>query len=92
MVTTLRAMCGLDCEECGFRQSHNCPGCVSAQGKIFWGECKIAGCCNGKELEHCGHCDTFPCEDLKIFAHDETHGDPEGSRILNLKKRLEEKV
>lgn len=90
MDNNLKAMCGLECEKCSYREPNNCPGCVAAQGKMYWGECPVAVCCRDKELAHCAHCTKFPCKSLESFAYDATHGDAEGSRILNLKKRLKE--
>jgi len=82
------AICGLDCAACGYREPTGCPGCVAARGKLFWGECDMAGCCIGKGLDHCGQCPSFACEDLTAAAHDPEHGDAEGSRIINLRRRL----
>ena len=37
-------------------------------------------CCEGKGREHCGECDSFPCELLHQFAYDPKQGD-DGRRI-----------
>lgn len=80
--------CGLECGTCSWKEPCNCPGCMKVDGKVFWGQCKIAVCCIEKSLEHCGFCEAFPCDNLQAFAYDKEHGDPEGSRIVNLRKRL----
>ena len=81
---TSLAYCGLDCQACDFRAKAKCPGCRAAQGKVFWGECALATCCIAKNLEHCGRCDQFPCEQLKQFSFAKDHGD-NGRRIENLR-------
>lgn len=78
------AYCGTMCDQCTFRQSTNCPTCQKAAGKMFWGQCKLAMCCIDKKLDHCGHCPSFPCDDLKDFSFDKEHGD-NGKRIENLR-------
>lgn len=78
------AYCGLNCEVCSYREKMNCPGCQQCGGEMFWGKCEIAACCISKELENCGKCETFPCENLKKFAFDPEQGD-NGKRIENLK-------
>ncbi|MCX7747567.1 MAG: DUF3795 domain-containing protein [Clostridia bacterium] len=86
------AKCGLDCGTCRFKEPCNCLGCNKAEGKMFWGECNIAKCCIDKGASHCGMCGKFPCEDLKAFAYDKEHGDPQGSRIINLRRKMGEQV
>jgi hypothetical protein len=77
------ARCGLFCGDCDYRERMSCPGCIQAKGQPFWGACQIALCCTGRELDHCGQCPSFACDDLKRFAYDEEHGD-DGRRIRNL--------
>ena len=79
------ARCGLRCDQCSYREKQNCPGCIKAEGKMFWGECVLARCCMEKELEHCGKCRDFPCADLRKFAYDKDQGD-NGERIRNLEQ------
>jgi hypothetical protein len=51
---------------------------------MFWGECIVAKCCNGKALLHCGLCPELSCAELQqAFDHPE-HGDY-GERLANLK-------
>ena len=77
------ARCGLICNDCSYRESANCPGCVAAKGNVFWGTCSLATCCQDKGFEHCAQCSDFPCEDLKSFSYDAEQGD-NGQRIRNL--------
>lgn len=79
------ARCGLLCDECKYREQFNCPGCEQAQGKMFWGECRVAKCCMEKEHANCGECAEFDCDLLREFSYDKEQGD-NGRRITNLKK------
>jgi hypothetical protein len=83
MSQDLAARCGVYCGECEYREKMNCPGCIQAEGTLFWGTCAVAVCCTGKGHEHCGQCAEFPCDTLNGFAYDEQHGDG-GQRIRNL--------
>ena len=85
MDETMFARCGTYCAECKFREGTGCPGCIKAAGKMFWGTCQIAQCCNGKGLQHCRQCPDMPCQMLKDYSYDETHGD-NGRRIANLRE------
>ena len=85
----MTARCGLICADCDYREKMNCPGCVEADGKMFWGECQIAKCCVEKGHAHCGECDDFPCDDGKRFAYDKDQGD-DGQRIRNLEQLREQ--
>ena len=76
--------CGIDCEACEHRTRNGCPGCPAADGKLFWGDCRLANCCAGKGHDHCGQCGEFPCTTLNEFAYDREEGD-NGQRILNLR-------
>ncbi len=85
---TNQARCGLICDECSYRVKFNCPGCVAAQGKLFWGECPVAHCSIDQKIGHCGQCKSFVCERLHQFAFDPQQGD-NGKRIENLKLRVQ---
>ncbi|MFR5525106.1 MAG: DUF3795 domain-containing protein, partial [[Clostridium] innocuum] len=37
--------------------------------------CPVKRCVEEKQLQHCGECETFPCELAKAFAYDEKQGD-----------------
>lgn len=75
--------CGIYCGECAYREKTKCPGCVAAQGTMFWGKCELALCSIDKGIEDCGQCVTFPCDLLKRYSFDKEHGDS-GRRIRNL--------
>lgn len=89
MDETMFARCGTYCAECKVGQSKGCPGCVKAGGKIFWGTCQLAQCCTSKDFQHCGQCPDMPCEMLKDYSFDKTHGD-DGRRIDNLRAWMQE--
>nr|SUY21614.1 Protein of uncharacterised function (DUF3795) [Clostridioides difficile] len=60
-------------------------------GKPFWGgECKVKTCCESKELNHCGECDTFPCDMLLNKGKDQ--GFDPMVNIEQCRKWLEETV
>lgn len=81
----IESRCGIMCSECGYKEQTGCKGCVQMD-KPFWGEsCPVKSCCEGKSLEHCGLCDTFPCDILNQFAYDKEQGD-DGKRIAQCKK------
>jgi hypothetical protein len=77
-------MCGAYCGVCEWKPKMNCPGCHSAKGTMFYGQCNVALCAVEKGLHHCGLCPDMPCETLQqCFDHPE-HGD-RGERLANLK-------
>ena len=78
------AMCGAYCGTCEWMPKTNCPGCVPAKGKMFWGVCQIAKCVIGKGIEHCGMWPEVPCKDLQNLFADPVHGD-NGERLHNLR-------
>ena len=54
----MKTKCGLDCEECGFKE---CPGCTETGGRPFGGTCMLAVCCDEKGCENCGRSFEAPC-------------------------------
>jgi hypothetical protein len=81
----IESRCGILCFECDYREKMNCGGCVNID-KPFWGDaCPVKSCCEGRNLEHCGECDEFPCDLLNQFAYDKEQGD-DGKRIEQCKK------
>ena len=74
--------CGIDCDTCYGKTDHNCQGCKTIRGNVFWGKCELYQCSADKHLEHCGKCAEFPCSMLKEWAKSEN---PE--RIDNLSKQ-----
>ena len=89
----VESRCGLVCSECEYKKEpYNCGGCVATNGNPFYGECKVAACCQSKGFGHCGRCHDMPCEMLYFYSYfDKEHGDnPPGARIEKLKKWLKE--
>lgn len=78
--------CGLSCAECTFRESTGCGGCIATGGKPFHGRCDVAECAVGRKRAFCGDCADFPCNTLKSYSYDETHGD-NGARIENVRRQ-----
>lgn len=78
--------CGLCCSEFNCKEAFgfDCKGCA-LEKEIPWGECEIKVCCERKGLDHCGQCEEFPCEVLRQFSYDKTHGD-NGLRIEQCRK------
>ena len=71
----IQSRCGLRCQECEYRESMNCAGCLQIE-KPFWGEsCPIKACCEGRARMHCGECREFPCALLLDFSYDKEQGD-----------------
>ena len=55
----IESRCGIKCGSCAYKEPMGCTGCLHIQ----------------KPLQHCGECETFPCELAKAFAYDEKQGD-----------------
>ena len=77
-------MCGLDCQNCDWRESHNCGGCKETNGEPFHGSCRLASCVKEQNFEDCSYCPQLPCSLLTEFSYDKEHGD-NGGRIEILK-------
>lgn len=76
----VESRCGIKCSECAYREQMNCEGCIVIK-KPFWGEnCPVKSCSETKCHNHCGECDSFPCDLLNQFAYDKEQGD-DGKRI-----------
>jgi len=75
--------CGIDCDACSYKTSHNCPGCSALRGKPFWSG-NLFACAAGKTLPHCGACAEFPCEKL-VTAHKNENPDGNGIEVENLR-------
>lgn len=47
----------------------NCDGCLSESGRLihYCKACKIRNCCREKNLNNCGACPDYPCNQLKKF-------------------------
>ena len=65
--TTITA-CGECCTACSKMIEGSCPGCIEADGRVpEWaesGRCKIHACARAHEVQFCGLCELFPCENL----------------------------
>ena len=81
------SMCGIDCSVCEYVEQLNCKGCRESKGCMSYGTCDIAVCVLEKNLDNCSECKDFPCELLKSYSYDPTHGD-NGLRIKNLEGLL----
>ena len=66
--------CGIECSECEYKESMNCPGCTKIDNP-FWGECDVKKCCEAKKHDHCGQCSDFPCGVLNEYSY---AGEPDG--------------
>jgi hypothetical protein len=81
----VESRCGILCSDCDYREKMNCGGCINID-KPFWGEsCPVKSCCEGRNIEHCGECNEFPCDLLNQFAFDKEQGD-DGKRIEQCRK------
>lgn len=85
----VQSRCGKDCSRCEMKIEELCAGCFELEEGNWAGNCEIKSCCEGKELEHCGLCPTFPCDLLRNTAFDEEEGD-DGERLVTLKRWAEE--
>jgi hypothetical protein len=51
-----------------------CRGCWGIMDDCFLscgcGNCYLRICCKEKQINHCGECDSFPCEHIESFAND----------------------
>jgi hypothetical protein len=90
MDTQMIGKCGAYCRDCDWREVMECPGCHASDGKLFWGECSVAKCSTDKGLNHCGHCQVLPCENLQM-AFDNMEHEDNGTRLRNLKNWAEKK-
>jgi hypothetical protein len=61
--------CGAYCGSC-VAYKRNCAGCIETDGRPFHLEqvkvhvCPVWLCTKSREIEHCGVCDEFPCEEF----------------------------
>ena len=84
----VESRCGLCCSKFNCKEDYgfDCDGCVNIKSAP-WGECGVKVCCENRKHDHCGECADFPCDILKKFSYDETHGD-DGKRIEQCRKWL----
>lgn len=48
--------CGKTCDDCGWRERLDCPGCRVGPGSTLFCACSVAACCHSKGHESCGTC------------------------------------
>lgn len=60
--------CGVCCSRCERKGELGCNGCVNMDKPFWGGECGVKGCCEGKNLNHCGECSEFPCTTLSTMG------------------------
>jgi hypothetical protein len=66
--------CGIVCTNCKFL-GNPCLGCQRQQGQPFHGGiCEVYACVVSQGYEHCGECDSFPCQRIVGLATDPDHG------------------
>lgn len=58
--------CGVACGACRRKEQVHCTGCCSMAAPFWGAPCAVKSCCEGKKLDHCGRCPSFPCE---LVAH-----------------------
>ena len=65
--------CGECCTDCQKRVSGVCKGCIEADGYVpEWagsGRCKVHACTREHNVQFCGICDKFPCQELTSVIH-----------------------
>ena len=65
--------CGECCKGCPKKQDGRCPGCIEADGMVpEWAEsggCKVHACCKEHNVQFCGLCSCFPCENITTLIH-----------------------
>lgn len=79
----MKAICGLDCNECGLKD--NCGGCAATNGHPFGYSCMIAECCKNKGCNNCGKSFESPCRlKEKLIAEFNALGIEDMEEITNL--------
>lgn len=63
--------CGVCCNTCERKEVVKCMGCPDMEKPFWGGVCEVKSCCEGKELNHCGECQVFPCEMLQNMGKDQ---------------------
>lgn len=58
--------CGKSCDDCSYKISDKCPGCMEGPGHHTFGACDLAKCCREKGHEKCDTCRfSYDCYLLK---------------------------
>lgn len=63
--------CGVCCNSCVRREDVSCTGCLNMKAPFWGGICGVKSCCEGKEINHCGECEIFPCDMLSNMGKDQ---------------------
>ena len=56
--------CGENCDDCRYKASGGCRGCLETEGrcvKMWENGCAIYTCCREHRVQFCGLCEHFPC-------------------------------
>ena len=69
-----------------------CKGCWNITNDCFWkcgGGCGLRICCEERQINHCGECGDFPCEDYMKFGDDGlSHHKKAMERLLSLRENI----
>ena len=57
----LLGKCGFYCKACPTFLNGNCHGCIDEHSE---GDCFTRDCVLNKNLDFCGECERFPCDDI----------------------------
>lgn len=65
--------CGECCDGCQKKKDGICKGCIEADGYVpEWagsGRCKVHACTRKHNVQFCGLCVCFPCDELRKIIH-----------------------
>lgn len=65
--------CGESCANCPKKANGICKGCIEADGYVpEWadsGRCKVHACTRVHNVQFCGICENFPCQQLTSLIH-----------------------
>ena len=65
--------CGECCDGCQKKNDGICIGCIEADGYVSeWagsGRCKVHACTRNHNVQFCGLCACFPCDNLAKLIH-----------------------
>lgn len=65
--------CGECCAGCQKKKDGVCKGCIEADGYVpEWagsGRCRVHACARSHNVQFCGICEEFPCEQLTDVIH-----------------------
>ena len=62
-----------------------CQGCRGDRSVRWTDDCKIAGCCEEKELQDCSQCADFPCETYRNWIGNWQHHRAAYERLLAMR-------